>query len=176
METLELAKQTVHCRVPGLVSRRVGKLIGPGHIATGEDVGEAHAHVFCHRHSAIGQGFHPNLFQPQAVGSSGTTNSNQNLVKHDPHALAVELAVGHLFSVLDSELLGGVVKPQINAILFKLFPDDLGDIGVFLGQQTLAHFHLDHLAAKPRKGMGQFRANGAATKYQQALRLGLQGP
>lgn len=61
----------------------VSKLIGPGNIATGMDIGENSAQIVVDHKRPLGSVFKPEIFQPQARCIGLAPHCHQQLVKAD---------------------------------------------------------------------------------------------
>ena len=154
----------------------MGKLVRPGHVAAGENIGEAGAQEAVHRHGAVFLGGDVHGLQAQAVGVGAAAHRHQHRVERQALLAVVRLHVQHLFAVLHRETRRLMVGEHGDAAVAQGCGHQGGGVFVLAGHQARQHLHLGHLAAQAREALRQLTADRPAAQHDQPAGLLRQGP
>jgi hypothetical protein len=139
----------------------------PGHVADGEDVGHAGAHLAIHGDEAA-RGLDPCDFQADVLDVGPATHCHQDLVGLDVDGTALALDGQHRAVALFDDALGLGAKQNFHAQLLRLARDHLHALGIAAGQHGGQGLDEGDLAAELGVQRADLHADVAGAHHHQA--------
>ena len=167
LEFLEVAEQGVDCRMPSLVRRRMGELIGSGNIACGKDVGIDGLQVFVGLDRALG--WDAEFLQSIATEPGDATDSTYQDVELDRLFLPFVLHHQGLASTGMEAAQGLVSGEHPHPVGEQRLARQFGHFDVLADHDPRRHLDLCHLGAQATERLRQLAANRPAAEHHHAF-------